>query len=426
MRARSHYYRRSFACRFRIKFMPHFVFKAKKNTGEVYKGERDAADRFELYKIIRETGDEVVSYDEKKGGMSLHMNISFGNMFNGVKIIDKINFGRNLGLMLQAGLALSRALSVLERQTKSPGLKKVIGDLISDVSKGTTFSESLAKHPKVFPPIFVSMVHAGEQSGTLAESLKAVSTQMDASYTLTRRVKGAMIYPAVILGVMLIIAVLMMIFVVPTLLKTFTDLNVALPPATQFVLTMSNLFQNQGIYVLALLIIVGSVLVWWSKKTSGKFVLHKLLLRAPLLGFLTQEVNTARTARTLASLITSGVDIVESVTITGEVVQNVYFRKVLKDAEEAIKKGDLMSKVFSTNEKLYPPFFGEMLSVGEETGRIGDMLINVAKFYENDVEQKTKDMSTIVEPILIVIIGAAVGFFAIAMIQPMYSLVNVI
>lgn len=406
--------------------MPLFSFKAKKATGEIYKGEREAADRFELYRLIRESGDEVVFVDDRKAGKSMHMEITLGGLLGKVKTIDKINFARNLGLMLEAGLALSRALNVLERQTKSKTFKKVITDLVTNISKGTTFSDALSKHNKVFPPIFVSMVHAGEQSGTLAESLKAVGSQMDSSYTLNRRIRGAMIYPAVILAVMAIIAVLMMIFVVPTLLKTFTDLNVALPPTTRFVLFLSNTFQHSGLLVLIILALLYTGLWWWSKKDSGKRFLHMLMLKGPVIGSLTQEVNAARTARTLSSLLSSGVEVVESVTITAQVVQNVYFRDVLKRAEEAIKKGDLMSKTFETESKLYPAFFAEMLAVGEETGRIGEMLLNVAHYYENDVEQKTKDMSTIVEPVLIVIIGAAVGFFAISMISPMYSLVNVI
>jgi len=406
--------------------MSHFTFKAKKPTGEIYTGERDAADRFELYRLIRESGEEIVSVQEKSASKGLHINISFGGILNRVKVSDKINFARNLGLMLDAGLALSRAISVLERQTKSQGLKKVLNDLMENINKGTTFSDSLAKHPKVFPPIFISMVHAGEQSGTLSESLKSVASQMDSSYTLTKRIKGAMIYPAVIVTVMITIGVLMMIFVVPTLLKTFVDFGAALPPATQFLLNISNIFQQYGIVVLVLLAAAGATLWWWHKKDSGKKVMHMIILKAPILGPLAHEVNAARTARTLASLLASGVEVVESVTITAEVVQNVYFRRVLKEAEEAIKKGDLMSKIFAAHDKLYPAFFAEMLAVGEETGRIAEMLLNVAHYYEEDVDLKTKDMSTVIEPVLIVMIGAAVGFFAVAMIQPMYSLVDVI
>lgn len=402
--------------------MPHFVFKAKKPTGEMYSGSRDAADRYELYKMIRESGEEIVSVEEKKAGRGLNIDISIF----GIKIIEKINFARNLSSMLSAGLALSRALSVLERQSRSKKFKAVLTDLIANIGKGMTFSDALGKHLKVFPPIFVSMVHAGEQSGTLAESLKAIATQMESTFTLERRIRGALMYPAVILTAMVIIAILMFLFVVPTLLKTFTDLHVQLPPTTQFIIFLSDLIQHDGLFVALAFALVVVSLVWWSKRASGKQVLHAVMLKIPVIGPLVQEVNTARTARTLSSLLESGVDVVESVSITSNVVQNVHFRAVLDRAKEAIKKGDPMSKIFSEHDKLYPVFFAEMMSVGEETGKMGEMLMGVAHYYEEDVEQKTKDMSTVIEPFLMLVIGAAVGFFAVAMITPMYSLVNAI
>ena len=406
--------------------MSHFTFKAKRPSGEIYSSEKDVADRYELYKLIRESGDEVVEVKEKAASKGLHMDISFGGLLNRVKMIEKINFARNLGSMLDAGLALSRALSVLERQARNKALKKVLTDLIAEVNRGSTFSDALSKHPKVFPQLFVSMVRAGEQSGTLAESLKVIATQMDKSYELERKVRGALIYPAVIVSIMILIGVLMLIFVIPTLMKTFTELNVPLPLTTRVVLGVSNAFQHYGIVLLAIAILAGLGFSWWAKQKSGKRVIHAALLKVPVIGGLVQETNAARTARTLSSLLSSGVDVVESVSITANVVQNVYFRDVLERAGEAIKKGELMSKIFNDATKYYPIFMAEMMSVGEETGKTGEMLSGVAKYYEDDVEQKTKDMSTIIEPFLMVIIAAAVGFFAVAMISPMYSLVNVI
>lgn len=406
--------------------MSHFVFKAKKPGGEVYSGEKDAADRYELYKLIREGGDEIMEFKEKAPGKGFNINISIPGIGKHVKTIEKINFARNLGSMTQAGLALSRALSVLERQTRNKTFKQVITSVIGEINRGMTFADALGKHPKVFPPIFISMVHAGEQSGTLSESLKVTATQMDSAYTLERRIRGALMYPAVIVTAMVLIAILMFIFVVPTLLKTFTDLNVPLPITTRSVLFVSELLQHDGIWVLLVFIVLAGGWYWWAKQPSGKKFMHKAMLKIPVIGGLVQEVNAARTARTLSSLLSSGVDVVEAVSITASVVQNVHFRAVLNQAGEAIKKGEQMSKTFTDNSKLYPVFFAEMLNVGEETGKTGEMLLGVAHYYEDDVEQKTKDMSTIIEPILILVIGAGVGFFAVSMIQPMYSLVNAI
>jgi len=223
---------------------------------------------------------------------------------------------------------------------------------------------------------------------------------------------------------MVIIGILMMIYVVPTLLSTFTELKIKLPPTTQFILDVSNLFQNHGLLMLIIFIISISFLVWWSKKPLGKTIIHAFILKIPVIGSLIQEVNTARTARTMSSLLGSGVDVVESINITATVVQNIYFRKALEKASLAIKNGELMSKTFNQYTKYYPLFFVEMISVGEETGKTGEMLLGVAKYFEDDVNHKTKDMSTIIEPVLILMIGGAVGFFAVAMIQPMYSLVG--
>ncbi len=405
--------------------MSTFSYTGKKPTGERFTARQEAADRFELYRIIKEHGDELLEYKERSTGkaVSLNMTLSFLSRIN---TTEKINFARNLGLMLESGLSLARSLSVIERQSKNKMLKDVIKQLLEEVNKGSTFAEALAKHEKVFPPIFVSMVHAGEQSGTLSGSLKSVANQTESAYTLTRRVRGALMYPGVILGVMITIGVLMFIFVVPTLTKVFIELKVELPLTTKIIVGISDAIQYHGILVLILIAIVVAAIIFWSKKPSGKNFLHALVLKLPLIGGLVQEVNSARTARTLSSLISAGVDVVESVSITGTVVQNVHFQRVLARAGEAIKKGDLMSKVFSEEVALYPIFFAEMLSVGEETGKIGEMLGNVSNYYESDVEQKTKNLSTIIEPLLMVVIGAAVGFFAVSMISPIYSLVNAI
>ncbi len=405
--------------------MSHFIFKARRLSGEIYKGEKDADNHYELYKILKEQGDEVVEYKEKKSSHKWNFNVSI-SFLNKVKAIEKINFARNLGAMLEAGLALSRALMVIEKQTKNVVFKKIVSSLIQEVDKGVTLSDAMVKYPKAFPKLFIAMVRAGEQSGTLSESLKIVALQMESAYALDKRIKGAMLYPAVIVTAMIIIAILMFIYVVPTLLKTFTELHIKLPPTTQFVLDVSNLIRNHGLLVLVAFLVISGFLVWFSKKTVGKRVMHAVTLKIPVIGLLVQEVNTARTARTMSSLLGSGVDVVESVNITSDVVQNIYFQEVLKKASEAIKNGELMSKTFSQYTKYYPLFFVEMMNVGEETGKTGEMLLGVAKYFEEDVNQKTKDMSTIIEPVLILFIGGAVGFFAVSMIQPMYSLMNAI
>ncbi len=407
--------------------MSHFTFKAKKTSGEIYKGEKDVKDRYELYKILKESGDEVIDVKEKSGkGFSIR-NISISLPFiHSIKTQEKINFARNLGSMITAGLAMSRALNVMERQTKNKELKKVLTSLQKDISEGKTLSQAMASYKNIFSSLFISMVSAGEQSGSLSESLRIVGMQMDKSYALQRRVRGAMMYPSIIMLAMAIVATLMLTYIVPTLMKTFTELNVNLPASTRFILFISTMFRDHGLLVLSALCVIVGGFIMISKTVKGRSVIDFAILKIPIIGNIVKEVNSARTARTLSSLLNSGVDVVESVRITADVIQNVHYKAVLEKAGAAIQKGDPISKIFTENEKLYPLFLGEMMNVGEETGKIGEMLLAVAVFYEDDVDQKTKDMSTVIEPFLMVFIGAAVGFFAVAMISPMYSLVNVI
>ncbi len=406
--------------------MVRFNFKVLDAQGKELTGFREADNKFALAKEFKDVGQTVVSIepvDENSFFTNLLKNL---NKVGGVKMYDKIIFARNLGSMLEAGLAVSRALDVLERQSKNKILKKILLELNADISRGQTLSDGMRKFPKVFSSLFVSMVAAGEQSGSLASSLKVIAKQMDRSYFIQRKVRGAMIYPAVIVGAMLIIAVLMLIFVVPTLTATFSELGVELPLSTQFVIFVSDFLQNHFILAFLILVAVAFAVYVPMQTKKGKRMRDYVVLHLPVVGPLIKQVNSARTARTLSSLLSAGVPVVESTRITGEVLQNSYYKEVLEKAEHSIQQGISVSSVFMEVPHLYPVFVGEMVSVGEETGILSEMLLGVADFYEDEVEQKTKDMSTIIEPVLMVIIGAVVGFFAISMITPIYSVMDTI
>jgi type IV pilus assembly protein PilC len=338
--------------------------------------------------------------------------------------MEKINFARNLGAMLEAGLALSRALVVIERQSRSKIFKKVIGNLIQEVDTGVTLSDAMSKQKKVFPQLFVAMVHAGEQSGTLTESLKIVALQMESAYDLDKRVKGAMMYPFVILLTMVIIGILMMIYVVPTLTKTFKDLGSELPTSTRAIIWISDSISN---HIFLFLLIIGGFIVGLIFLSRIKLVqryFDKFILYLPVIGQIVKEVNTARTARTLSSLLLSGVSLSNSLAITEEVLQNVHYKELIQKSIISIEKGMVLSASFKENTFLYPVMMGEMIEVGEETGNLSKMLLDISSFYEAEVDNKTKDLSTIIEPVLMLFIGAAVGVFAISMIKPMYSVMN--
>jgi type IV pilus assembly protein PilC len=401
--------------------MTKFVYTAEKSDGEVYKGTAEAADRFELYSIVRREGGKIVSVNEDAG--SNKWSIAYWNSkFSSVKEYDKILMARNLGAMLGAGLSLSRALSVLERQTKNPKLSATIGEVAGDVRRGESLHASLAKFPKVFANIFVAMVRAGEEGGDLPSSLKLVSEQMERMYDLKKKIKGAMIYPCIILVAIFGIGIVMMIVVVPTLAQTFAEMETSLPPATQFVIAISNFLVQYTVVALALIVIVIGAIYGALKMPWGKRSVDFVLLYVPVIGQMVREVNAARTSRTLSSLISSGVDVISALDIVYEVVQNSFFRTVIENAKVSVGQGEPLSAAFTRREDLYPAFVGEMMAVGEETGQTAEMLKRLAVFYEEEVDRKTKDMSTIIEPFLMLLIGSAVGFFAYAMITPIYSL----
>lgn len=405
--------------------MPKFAFKAYKQGGERYEGVREAPNKFALYDQIKKEGGIVFSANEAKD-KSVNVNIKMPSFLTRVKMVDKVAFAKNLGTMIEAGLPLTRALSVIERQTKSVKLKEITASLGANISRGGSLSAAMAEHPKTFSRLFISMVKAGEESGSLTKSLKGVGNQLEKSYLLTKKIRGAMLYPAIVICIMILIGIAMLIYVVPTLTATFRDLNITLPFSTRIVIFVSEFLKNN--YILSFLLVVAAIagVVWFQRTKRGKRFFDTAFLHLPVISGIVKEVNSARTARTLSTLLSAGVDFLVAIKITTDVVQNSYYKEVLADAEKNVEKGKPISEVFSAEDKLYPVFVGEMISIGEETGKLGEMLENVAIFYEEDVEQKTKDMSTIIEPFLMVFIGIAVGFFAVSMLQPIYSLVDAI
>ena len=407
--------------------MALFTYKAKKTDGTEYSSTREAADKFALFRDLKKEGDTILSFSEGDGSSLAHnlgkFSFSFSKSF---KMADLIIFARNLSSMISAGLSLTRALTVLERQARTPAIKKTVAKLSEEISRGVPLSEAMKAEPAVFSNLFVYMVRAGEEGGNLAESLRIVSVQLEQTYNLQRKVKGAMMYPGIIVTVMVIIGILMMIFIVPTLTATFAQFNTELPMSTQFIIFISDTLTNHLILVLLGIAAFIVALIFGKKipavKRAGDFV----ATRMPIVGVLVQETNAARTARTMASLLSSGVDLVNAVAITADVLQNSFYKEILVKAKSSIEKGNTVSSIFVGQEKWYPVFVGEMIAVGEETGRLPAMLLQVAEFYEAEVDQKTKDMSTIIEPFLMVFIGLVVGFFAFSMIKPIYSLSNTI
>ena len=403
--------------------MPAFNYKARDATGLEIHGNMEAQDRFALARDLRAQGNVVISVEEARRSTPVFEKV-FNSIFNRVKIHDLITFAHNLSTMMTAGLSLSRALSILERQSENTLFKHALHTLGEHVSRGEALSVGMSKFPRIFSPLFISMVRAGEGSGGLPQALEVVSAHLEKNYALQKKIKGALTYPAVVLTTLIGVGVLMFIYVVPTLATTFRDLHVELPLSTRVVIWISDMLSQHFLVVAAIVLLIIGLTALFLRTPFGSRLSETVFLRLPIIGDLIKQSNSAYTTRSLSSLLTAGVPMVESLIITRDIVQNSHYREVMDSALVRVQKGTSLSVIFADHHTLYPLFVGEMTEVGEETGKLSDMLMNVATFYEDEVDAVTKNMSSIVEPVLMVVVGAAVGFFAIAMITPLYSLVD--
>ncbi len=404
--------------------MPTYKYKYKTEAGEEKEEMKEFSDKGSLYNVIRSNKGVILSAEEIKPNK---LPFKFFSLRKKIKPQEVITFAKNLSVMIEAGLSVSRALSILQKQSKNKNMVAMLEEVNASINKGETLSKSLEARPDVFSSLFVSMTRAGEESGKLAGSLKIISSQLEKAHTLSKKIKGAMIYPGVIICVMLVIGIVLMVYMVPTLTETFLGLNIELPLPTRVIIAISDFLRVNVLLTFGSLVILAFGLITGLRTKKGKNMVDALALHMPAIKTMAREVNAARTARTLSSLISSGVEIVAALNITSEVLQNHYFKNLLDEAAKQVEIGELLSASLSNSNKgLYPVFVGEMLAVGEETGKMTEMLDNIADYYESEVDQKTKDLSTIIEPFLMVLIGIAVGIFAIAMMLPTYSLVDAI
>lgn len=402
--------------------MATFYYKAKNKEGDFREGELEVTEEREVFEKLRNDGYFPILVKEKENNKKNEKKNPF---FLGVSLKEKTLFCRHLGVMMSSGLSISRALTVLAEQEKNFGFKKAIMDICNQVKKGTSLADSIAIYPKIFDQVFVSMVRVGEVGGSLEEILKILSDQLEKDYKLISKIRGAMIYPAIIIVVMVVIGFLMMAFVVPKITAIFDDFDADLPFLTQVILTLSNFISQNIILSSSLIIGVSFFIFSFYKTTVGKSFFHKMFLVLPVLGPIIRKVNSARFARILSSLLNSGVSLIESLKITADTLGNFHFKKMLNRASEEVQKGLNLSEVLSASKNNYFPYMVlQMLEVGEETGKTSDVLKKLAEFYEEEVEQTTKNLSSIIEPVLMVIIGVAVGIFAIAIIQPIYSIME--
>lgn len=349
---------------------------------------------------------------------------SLFGLFGRVSLAEKMVFTRHLAAMIKAGLSLDRALRTLAAQSRNPGFRQILFEIEEDVRKGQTFSASLERYPDVFSDFFVNMIRVGETSGNLDNVLRGMASQMEKDYELRSRVRGAMIYPLIVVSLMVALGALMMVMVVPKLASVFEEVKVELPWTTKTIIAISKFLSSYSILALFLLIL-GVVLFRILLRTrAGKQIIAWIILNMPVFSGLSKEINSARFARNLSILTEAGIPIMLALQIVARTMTNYFFKESLMISAAQIQKGEPLNKILQNFGGLYPPLVIQMLEVGETTGSLSDILKELAEFYESEVNNATKNISSIIEPALMIIVGAAVGFFAISIIQPIYGIMS--
>lgn len=403
--------------------MPKFAYTAKNYNGDTKGGEIVAKDERDLVLQLRADGflltsvKQLAEKDEKS-------KVNFFNRFKSVPLKEKMVFARNLSVMISSGLPVSRALQNLSIQTENKTFRVILNDVQAELQGGRTLSEALSKYPSVFNELFVNMVRVGETGGNLDEVLNIIAIQLEKEHDLLSKVRGAMIYPAVIIVVMIAIGILMLTYVLPQIMVIFKDMDAKLPKSTQFIIMLSDALRNNSVAVLIGFVILAISFNFFLSSSVGKKVLSWVVIRIPVVSNIVIKVNCARFARIYSSLLKSGISVMEAMKIVSNTLSNHYYKQAINNGIEDIQKGIALSKILSGNRKLFPPIVYQIAEVGEETGKTEAVLMRLAEFYEDEINQITKNMSSIIEPVLMVVIGGAVGFFAISMLQPMYSLME--
>lgn len=339
-----------------------------------------------------------------------------------IKFSDKIFLIDNLRVMIKAGLSLVEGLRILEAQIPSEKIKRMIAEMREEVEKGRTLADTLARFPQLFPNIYVKMIAAGEVSGKLEDSLSEAVNQMKKTYAMNSKIRGAMIYPLVIMTAVIGIGIEMVVFVLPKLMQLFSEMNVALPLPTRILIATSNFLIHYGIFVLiaAVLLTVGYFRI--KDKSQVRSFLDAALLKAPIFGHISRQINLARFSLTLGSLLKSAIPIIDAVNITAEVLNNYHYKRALLKVSQEIKTGRPLSQLLSEYPKFFPPLTTQMILVGEQSGTMESLLNELANYYNEEVDQLLKNISTIIEPVIIIILGLVVGGLAVSVIMPMYSL----
>ena len=397
--------------------MATFEYKAITNAGKTISGTIEGNSKDSATEALSAQGIKVIQIELSKG-KAKHL--------GKVKLVDLVLFTRQLSTMVSAGVPLMRSLTTLQTQAENPTMKLVIADLVKEVESGAQLADALEKHPEVFTPIYINMVRAGEAAGIVDDILKRLATQVESSQTLRKKIKGAMTYPTVVFCIMIIAFFGIMIFIIPKIgeiLKGIGGPDAELPALTAALLGISDFLIKFWPVIIGAAVGAGFMLRKFLKTEAGKRKRDEIILKLPIVGLLTTKSTVASFTRTFSALVGAGVSVVEALRITGRSLGNKLYEEDLEKAALQVINGKQMSEAISES-KLFPPIVSQMLAVGEETGQTDVVLVKVAEFYEEEVNTMVDSMSSLIEPLIMVVIGGGVAVIAAAVMGPIASISN--
>jgi len=395
--------------------MPVYIWKGKTASGQIQSGEITANSPQEVYSILRERKIVPTSVKPKPKELSL----PFGK---GVGLRDLSIFTRQFATMINAGLPLIKCLEIQEEQVQKQSFKKILRDVINDVEGGSTLADALKKHKDVFSELYVNMVAAGESGGALDIILERLATYLEKNAEIIRKIKGAMIYPAMIAIVMVLAVTVMLLFVIPVFAGMFSGIGAELPAPTRFVMWLSEFLKKNFFYIVGVLGAAAFVLRAYYKTEDGHFRIDAILLKIPIFGDLIKKQALTRFSRTLATLLSSGVNILDALEITAKTSGNRVIEKAILRARASIAQGESIANPLAKEKGLFPPMVVQMITIGEQTGGLDEMLNKVADFYDSEVDQAVENLMSAIEPIVIVVLGVVVGGMLMAMYLPIFKL----
>jgi type IV pilus assembly protein PilC len=398
-----------------------YAYKVRDRAGNLITGTLVADSEGLVLHRLREQGYTPLEVGKEKKGLNLEINLKAKK----VKLKEVAIFSRQFATMINSGLPILRALSILADQTSNPTLAKALSDSRMDVEQGASLSQALVKHPKVFNDLYIAMVRSGETGGSLDTTLLALAETLEREVKLRGKIKSAMTYPVAVVGLVILIMSAMLLFVVPQFKSIYAQLGGVLPLPTRILLVVSDIFKKFWWIVLALVFLFRYLFRRYKKTEAGRAMVDTIKLRIPVFGSLFHKTALARFSSTLAMLMKAGVPILQAMDIVVDTVNNRVIGHAVEDVQDSVRQGESMAKPLSRHP-VFPPMVVQMISVGEETGQVDTMLEKVAQFYNQEVEASVDALTSLIEPLLIAFIGGMVGAAVIALYMPMFQIINLI